>query len=186
MLAEAVARVLPFRLPRYGSSYALLQLPQVQAILASPAWASFQQQVLDCHNKVEQQRQSPWATLAPGLAGRLDQLVDSVQHLTTAVSQQQEAQQQAQQEAQQQAQQQLQAAQPPSGQGHVHAAAATATASQAQHSSKAQVVPALYSSRVKTVDDAFQVETACLQHLNCCPCSCVHSDWCMHYGACMC
>jgi hypothetical protein len=72
-----------------AGGYALLQLPQVQAILASPTWPSFQQQVLDSHSKVEQQRLSPWATLAPDLAGRLDQLIDSVGHLAEAVSQQQ-------------------------------------------------------------------------------------------------
>ena len=89
MLAEALLRVLPFRLQQHGSTYVLLQLPQVQAILASPSWPTFQQQVLDDHSKVEQQRQSPWATLAPHLAGRLDQLVDGMQHLTEAVNQQQ-------------------------------------------------------------------------------------------------
>jgi len=89
VLAEAQLRVLPFRLQQFSGTYALLQLPQVRAILASPSWPSFQQQVLDSHSKVEQQRLSPWATLAPDLAGRLDQLVDSVGHLAEVVSQQQ-------------------------------------------------------------------------------------------------
>jgi hypothetical protein len=71
MLAEAVARVLPFRLPCYGSSCALLQLPQVQAILASPrgppsssrcwtataGWSSSRcYSRVDCHSRVEQQQ----------------------------------------------------------------------------------------------------------------------------------
>ena len=124
MLAEALLRVLPFRLQQHGGAYMLLQLPQVQAILASPTWPTVQQQVLDSHSKVEQQRQSTWATLAPHLAGRLDRLVDGMQHLTEAVNQQQSnvrpaaaqpvaAQQAAQQQAAQQQAAQQQAAQPP-------------------------------------------------------------------------
>jgi hypothetical protein len=170
MLAEALLRVLPFRLQQHGGTYMLLQLPQVQAILASPTWPIFQQQVLDSHSKMEQQRQSPWATLAPHLAGRLDQLVDGMQHLTEAVNQQQSnvrpaaAQPVAAQQAAQQQAAQQQAAQPPPAAGPSaveltlpQAAAAMAAAEHSPRSSRAQVVPALYSSRVKTVDDAFQV-----------------------------
>jgi hypothetical protein len=182
MLAEALLRVLPFSLQQHGGTYVLLQLPQVQAILASPSWPTFQQQVLDNHSKVEQQRQSTWATLAPHLAGRLDELVDGMQHLTEAVNQQQSnvrpvaAQQAAQQQAAQQKAAQQQAARqkaapqqapqplPAAGPSAVHltlpqATAAMAAAEQSPRSSKAQVVPALYSSRVKTVDDAFQVRS---------------------------
>ncbi len=103
---------------------------------------------------MEHQRLSPWATLAPDLAGRLDQLVDSVGHLAEAVSQQQ-GNMQAGAEQQTPMQQQaaaagLAAAQPPQ--------AATARADErSPRSSKAQVVPALYSSKVKMVDDAVQV-----------------------------
>jgi hypothetical protein len=168
MLAEALLRVLPFRLQQYGGTYALLQLPQVQAILASPTWPTFQQQVLDSHSKVEQQRQSPLAALAPDLAGRLDQLVDGMQHLTEAVNQQQSNVQPAaaqQAPAQQQAAQPLTAAGPPAvDQPQPQEPAVVAAAEQPPRSSKAQVVPALYSSRVKTVDDAFQVRllAACI------------------------
>ena len=154
VLAEAQLRVLPFRLQQFSGTYALLQLPQVRAILASPSWPSFQQQVLDSHSKVEQQRLSPWATLAPDLAGRLDQLVDSVGHLAEVVSQQQGNMQAgaAQQVPMQQqaAAAGLAAAQPPQ-------AATARDAERSPRSSKAQVVPALYSSKVKTVDDAVQV-----------------------------
>jgi hypothetical protein len=159
VLAEAQLRVLPFMLQQDSSTYALLQAPQVLAILASPTWPSFQQQVLASHSKVEQQRLSPWATLAPDLAGRLDQLVDSVGYLAEAVSQQQSnmqagAAQQVPVQQQAAAAQHLPegpaAAQPPQ--------AATARAAEpSSRSGKAQVVPALYSSKVKTVDDAVQV-----------------------------
>jgi hypothetical protein len=174
MLAEALLWVLPFRLQQYGGMYALLQLPQVQAILASPTWPTFQQQVLDSHSKMEQQRQSPWATLAPHLAGRLDQLVDGMQHLTEAVNKQQSNTRSAaappataqQTPAQQQAAQPLPAAGPSAVELTLpQAAAARATAEQSLRSSKAQVVPVLYSSsRVKTVEDAFQVRSlaACI------------------------
>jgi hypothetical protein len=50
VLTEAqLLRVLSFRLQQYSSTYALLQAPQLLAILASPTWPSFQQQVLACH-----------------------------------------------------------------------------------------------------------------------------------------
>jgi hypothetical protein len=168
MLAEAQLRVLPFRLQQYSGTYVLLQLPQVQAILAIPSWPSFQQAILDSHSKVEQQRQSPWATLAPHLAGRLDQLVDGMQHLTQAVNQQQGNVRPAaaQAAAVQQAPAQQPAAQPLPAAGPSavertppQAATARAAAEQSPRSSRAQVVPALYSSRVKTVDDAFQVRS---------------------------
>jgi hypothetical protein len=57
MLAEAQLRVLLFRLQQYSSTFALLQLSLVPGIMASPGARTFQQQVLDCHNRMEQQRQ---------------------------------------------------------------------------------------------------------------------------------
>jgi hypothetical protein len=122
---------------------------------------------------VEQQRLSPWATLAPDLAGRLDQLVHSVGHLAEVVGQQQGnmrqagAAQQVPSLQQQAAAAGLAAAQPPqaataraderspgSGKAQVVPALYSSSSSKAQ---VVQVVPALYSGKVKTVDDAVQV-----------------------------
>jgi hypothetical protein len=61
MLAESFLRALPFRLQAYGSSYMLLQLPQVAAVVSSSEWRAFQQQVLSSHEHYEKQRQSPLA-----------------------------------------------------------------------------------------------------------------------------
>ncbi len=142
-LAKAQLRVLPFRLQQFSGMYALLQLPQVRHILASCTWPSFQQQVLASHSKVEQQRPSPWATLAPDLAGRLDQPVDSVGHLAEAVSRQQgNMQAGAAQQVPMQQQALLQHShhrRPQPGMLSAHLAAA-----------RPKVVPALYSSKVKT------------------------------------
>jgi hypothetical protein len=92
--------------------------------------------------------------LVPDLAGRLDQLVDSVGHLAEAVSQQQGSMQAgaAQQVPMQQqaAAAGLAAAQPPQ-------AATARAAERSSRSSKVHKVPALYSSKVKTVDDAVRV-----------------------------
>jgi hypothetical protein len=75
VLAEAQLRVLPFRLQQFSGTYALLQLPQVRAILASPSWPSFQQQVLDSlvgggWRTGRSDRHRAWDREAAGAAGQ--------------------------------------------------------------------------------------------------------------------
>ncbi len=146
-LAQTFWRVLPFKLKRYGSAYLMAQLPAVKAVLAGVKWQVFQQQVLQQHDAMEQQRTQPWAQVVPGLASTLQSLDSSVAMLSATV-QRTSLQQQEQRQEQQQG--------VVAAENGAAPAAGTTSLSPSGKRSTATAIPKLYSDKVATVQEAFQ------------------------------